>query len=384
MFGNRLPCGHVVAIFGNMEDRMQIEVTSDYRLEDHFLLNKHNERIVKDADIELKDDFHLDCGDVHFINCNFHGLHAIDIGRKSSYIKFSSCNLNRYTPIFHGDRLCLDNCTGYIESHGATYVTIRDAAQMADIRITETYAVKIVGTMPDFLDISLCTNRIDIESASNDKERCSISLRHVSGYGLHIINSKLPNTKLSILKSNMDCMKIGGTELSKVLLDRSVIEFLKVDESQIEQVMSYDSVCHLHAPTNSIKLKLASPPSTFNNSQFTLFKKVFIKPLFGKMDEAILELTVPQNAYVFPPYLSNCGDQSKMRVSKAIPVALYDLDGNRITRLPFWKRIISQYDFKYRYKIWKLATPKEPFDMSTRVCGSGIHGFLTFDEARTY
>lgn len=359
---------------------MQIEVTSDYRLEDHFPLDTNHERIIKDADLTLKADFNIDCGDdVHFINCEFSGPYVIDLGRQCAHIKFSSCKLRRNTPIVNGDQICIENCTGCIEIIGGVYVSVHDAGQMEYVRSNNAYSLNIYGTLPDVLDIYRC-KRININNANNDNDHCSINIQRLAGRYVHIINSKLPNTKLSIMRSNMGCMKICDTELSKLVLDRSVIECLEVDESQIEQVMSHDSVCHLYAPTNSIKLKLASPPSTFNNSQFTLYKKVFIKPLFGKLDEAILELTVPQNAYVFPPYMG----QSKMRVSKAIPVALYDLEGNRITRLPFWKRIISQYDFKYRYKIWKLATPKEPFDMSTRVCGSGIHGFLTFDEARNY
>ena len=366
-----------------MEKRTRIEVTADYRLADHFQQDEYQCRIVKDVDFELKSRFKLDCGDVQFINCKFSGLHSINIGNRSSLITFTKCELNRGTAIVNSDRIILESCTGAAEINGGCYVSINDAAHMECIYITEVYFTTISDALPDILHLSRC-QRLTVNDANNAKDNCLICVYRMSGSGLTIYGSKLPNTKLDIKKSNVEYAEIYNSEVDKIAIEQSVIEWLRVD-ANVGQLISYDSVCHLHQCDNSVKLKLASRPQTFVNSQFTMYKKVFIKSFFSqRLDEAILELNVPQDAEIVPPFNSNQDEQGKMRVSKAMPVGLFTLAGDPITRLPFWKQIISTYDSKYKYRIWKIAKPKEAFDPITKSCGSGIHGFLTFKEARNY
>jgi hypothetical protein len=113
----------------------------------------------------------------------------------------------------------------------------------------------------------------------------------------------------------------------------------------------------------------------------TLYKKakVVCKDTGKQIDEVIVKLEVPDDAKrVYCDY-------GKIRVSKAVTVGFYKLNGKTYTLNTKRGHIaVAQYGTGYEYEIGKTQKPKEAFDSTFGRCGSGIHGFESFQEAVDY
>jgi hypothetical protein len=103
---------------------------------------------------------------------------------------------------------------------------------------------------------------------------------------------------------------------------------------------------------------------------FTAFKKVFNNGI-----EYVLELEIPKSAKrVSTPIGRKC------RASQAKAIAAYNQDGTKTKETIFY----SQHDPEFKYQIGKIAKV-DNFDNNIRVgCTSGIHFFITFEEAKNY
>ena len=75
----------------------------------------------------------------------------------------------------------------------------------------------------------------------------------------------------------------------------------------------------------------------------------------------------------------------KIRVSEAKTVAYYNVEEphNEI-HLNAGDKVISQWDPEYEYVIGRLQRPKYDYYEATGCCGSGIHGYKTFEHAVDY
>ena len=72
----------------------------------------------------------------------------------------------------------------------------------------------------------------------------------------------------------------------------------------------------------------------------------------------------------------------KCRCSKAVVLGFYDLDHNR---LPDDIMVESKYASSFMYKVGEIIEPREPYEENRWIeCASGIHFFMTFDEAVNY
>ena len=70
----------------------------------------------------------------------------------------------------------------------------------------------------------------------------------------------------------------------------------------------------------------------------------------------------------------------KCRASKAVVLALEEVDGT-----PFQGRAISQHCRSFIYEVGKTVYPKEPYENDRwEECASGIHFFITREEAVAY
>lgn len=70
----------------------------------------------------------------------------------------------------------------------------------------------------------------------------------------------------------------------------------------------------------------------------------------------------------------------KCRASKAVVLALEEVDGT-----PFQGRAMSQHDYRFSYEVGKTVYPDKPYDNDRwEVCASGIHFFITREEAVAY
>lgn len=92
--------------------------------------------------------------------------------------------------------------------------------------------------------------------------------------------------------------------------------------------------------------------------------------------DAIIKLEIPEDAK-----RSNATGR-KCRASKAKVISITDRDGNPIGED---KKVFSIHDRTFYYKVGKIIEPTEPFNENPmRECASGIHFFLTREEALYY
>jgi hypothetical protein len=180
--------------------------------------------------------------------------------------------------------------------------------------------------------------------------------------------------------------------LCKIYADNgSKINVLRANKSCIKKLSLTDASVHILAGNDSlighcdmVEYAGATQSHGFPEIPMTLYKKVKLKTytLFGKfvgVGPAIVKLEVPEHAIKH----FSIGSNNKIRVSEAMPVAVLDITGSEI-RLPWRYRITSLFDPTYEYRIGRTAVPKRPFDDSDNTCASGIHGFLSLNEALNY
>ena len=151
------------------------------------------------------------------------------------------------------------------------------------------------------------------------------------------------------------------------------IKELNVRTSMIVRAVSYDN----KLPKISSERSVSFIPT---QQHLTLYKKarVINKADQKRVDEVIVKLEVPDDAKrVY------C-DFGKIRVSKAVTVGFYKLNGKTYNLKPN-RMVIAGYSCTgYEYEIGKTQKPEEAFDPTYGRCGSGIHGFESFQEAVDY
>lgn len=115
------------------------------------------------------------------------------------------------------------------------------------------------------------------------------------------------------------------------------------------------------------------PPS----NEIILYKKVAVWHGSKCSKKIIAKLVVPAEAKrVY------CG-LHKIRVSEAKCVGFYNYDGTEYKQRKGYV-ITSLYSDSYYYQLNKICKPSIDFDGTVGTCGSGIHGFIEFDEAVKY
>jgi len=116
------------------------------------------------------------------------------------------------------------------------------------------------------------------------------------------------------------------------------------------------------------------PPS----NEIILYKKVAVWHGSNRTKNGVIaKLVVPAEAKrVY------CG-LHKLRVSEAKCVGFYNYDGTEY-KLRKGYVITSLHSDSYYYELNKICKPSRDFDGMPGTCGSGIHGFIEFDEAVKY
>ena len=102
-----------------------------------------------------------------------------------------------------------------------------------------------------------------------------------------------------------------------------------------------------------------------SDGAFTAWKKC--------RDGVIAKLLVPETAK------RSSATSRKCRASEAIVLALYDENGNEVDKA------MSQHDSDFIYHVGDTVKPTEQFDENRwEECSSGIHFFVTREEAERY
>ena len=92
--------------------------------------------------------------------------------------------------------------------------------------------------------------------------------------------------------------------------------------------------------------------------------------------DVIVKLLVTENAK------RSSSTTRKCRCSEAKVLSFYDCSHNELSNDTF---VWSSYDKSFIYKIGEIVKPITPFDDNRwNECSTGIHFFITFDEAKNY
>lgn len=215
-----------------------------------------------------------------------------------------------------------------------------------------------------------------------------------------------PITEFFIESCNLDTLEIEYSSVNKFTCSRSnirsfdiwgdskqVVEKLNLYNTLIEGVLNINGpkVNYLYAKTSMITGSFLYNPTDVQKieieksigfippkNEIYLYKKCIIpKPNSEKFTPVIVKLLVPETAErVY------C-DELKIRVSEAKVIQFYDMNG-KVYNLKKDKVVCSSWDRSFVYTIGETVKPVNKFDPESGSCGSGIHGFINFGDAKDY
>jgi hypothetical protein len=297
--------------------------------------------------------------DLFFTDCVFDK----PITFRAGTFHFSNCIFKSDVNFLDIDQAEFDTCT-FIDS---IYVDRATYMYFTKCKINYVYMQNVCSDINfdyspinEFFieDCNLYTLEFEYSSVNNLKcSRCVIKNLDIWG------NSKQTVEKLS---------------LYNVLINNSLnIDGPKVNYLYAKNTMTIGNF--LYNPTDVPKIEIKKsvglvPPK----NEIYLYKKCIIpKPNSEKFTPVIVKLQVPETAErVY------CEDL-KIRVSEAKVIQFYNMDGE-VYKPRKDKYVCSSWDRKFKYNIGETIKPTEKFDPTSGTCGSGIHGFTNFEDAKAY
>ena len=158
-----------------------------------------------------------------------------------------------------------------------------------------------------------------------------------------------PNMKADLSGADLSRANLSGADLSGANMS-----WANLSGADLSGAYHLDKVTGLYLPTIC--------PS---DGAFTAWKKC--------RDGVIAKLLVPETAK------RSSATSRKCRASEAIVLALYDKNGNEVDKA------MSQHDSDFIYHVGDTVKPTERFDENRwEECSSGIHFFVTREEAERY
>ena len=280
-------------------------------------------------------------GTFHFSNCTFKSsVNFLDIDQA----EFDTCT-------FKGS-IYVDRATYlYFTKSKIDYVYMQNVC--SDINFYRT-------SITEFFIENCNLDTLEFEYSSADKLKCSLCIiKNFDTWG-------------------DDKQVIGQLSLYNTLIDNVLnISGPKVNRLYAKTSMNTGSFQYIPKDVSKIEIEKSSgfiPPK----NEIYLYKKCIIpKPCSDKFTPVIVKLLVPETAErVY------C-DELKIRVSEAKVVEFYNLDGE-VYKPKKDKYVCSHWDRNFKYNIGETVKPIDKFDTKSGECGSGIHGFLSFEDAKTY
>lgn len=328
-----------------------------------------------------------------FMNVTFRSAKRVNYSRIFEFYcacEFINCRFETNMELRTERTLLLDNCT-----------TICD--------------IKIYGGNPSLKNCNFSTSCISFEACSNvvvwdskfygchfggfcegyvTMQRCEIT-ENVDVEESHFATFNFIGGKLKTFQfkechihsldlSNQDSSSIVKLKVDQIYIRSSFIDHATFLSDHIKEINVRTSMLNRSVTYDSKLPKIFSERSVGfipTQQHLTLYKKakVVCKDTGNRIDEVIVKLEVPDDAKrVYCDY-------GKIRVSKAVTVGFYKLNGKPYNLNT--KRghiVVAQYGTGYEYEIGKTQKPTEAFDSTFGRCGSGIHGFESFHEAVDY
>ena len=188
-----------------------------------------------------------------------------------------------------------------------------------------------------------------------------------------------------------------GSKLDRVRVTNSIVKLLYADGAS--NIVKMDcNKCIFQNPNDlnnytheNLNLFPTKSVGYGDFNPLTLYKKVYTYPklyaffnAYGfSREEIIAKLEVPRHAERHIDISTG-----KIRVSEAVVTQFYTFDNGKLSATPYepdiFTTVRSLHDKSFKYKVGKIVKPKYGFDKSDNDCGSGIHGFLTPEEAINY
>lgn len=298
--------------------------------------------VISDNDAKALAKVTLLFGDIHvvFDDCKFPDGFMIDTGRGK--LEFVRCESKFNIRITCNGRCFINQC-----KFGGINLLACSKMHLDIIHETE---------IDSYLEIQLCAG-IDVRMLDGKIDAVIINESH---FNLVKIVPALKAVKLS--NTIGDCMTFCN----------DITEFQAHDCMVANGLVLRGKIASKHI-TRCVRM---FPPE----KNLTIYKKCHMCADASMADEfVILQLTVPNSAQrVY-------SEANKLRVSEATVTGIFYVDGTPVPKNVYESRTIySAFDTKYEYHMGAVQKPTLPFDDTAGKCSSGIHGFVTFDEAVEY
>jgi len=349
-------------------------------------------------------------GRIVYENCHFYGSSGVHMYLPRDIV-FEGCT-------FHADAvLHVGNTCEIVRSHACQalrfYDNYRGVGGRSDIRIVDS-------SFDDIMSFRHC-NMLYMENVCHTgyerdhDECCSEYMFGRSNICIFIIdhngNVELDKCKIcdmDVSTSSIPAMKLNDTAFGFIEISNSTIDALTVQgcapnghagaikayRTTLTTVPEFSgSVFPVHMFPTECEGKWAE-----NQDKLTLYKKVWyipgiiVKlPFFGHMlaesfherIPVIARLRVPEGT---PRHLDT--GSGKVRVAEATVDGFFTLDKKTHELVEFKPGHLgsyrSEHDPSFRYANRKRISPRKKFDLTDNTCASGIHGFLTPEDADCY
>ena len=359
--------------FGDANNRTIVEIDEtlnriqpkdkDYR--NTIVFQNVTFRSVKKINYSRIFEIYCDC---NLVNCRFETNMELRTERSLSLDNCTAiCDVKIY-----GGNPSLKNCnfsTSFISFEACSNVVVWDS---------KFYGCHFGGFCEGYVTMQRCeiTENVDVEAS------------HFASF--NFIGGKLKNFQFkechihSLDLSSQDSSSIVNLKVDQIYIRSSFIDHATFLSDHIKEINVRTSMLNKSVTYDSKLPKIFSERSVGfipTQQHLTLYKKakVVCKDTGKKIEEVIVKLEVPDDAKrVYCDY-------GKIRVSKAVTVGFYKLNGKTyILNTRQRHTVIAQYDYEYEYEIGKTQKPKEAFESTFGICGSGIHGFESFKEAVDY
>lgn len=315
--------------------------------------------------------------EVRFEDCTFFNRTHINLGCDAkAYFSYPNCQSN-LTVVGTESKFCSGLTTATFDhAHGIDTVTLTSLDQAY---VREGFAPKIIQADEcGFLELEhLMEQNISGPMVTFRCGRSSSSELSIKNCRLH------ENTNIHISDTAATRLYVHSSSIKRIDIRDSVLLRAYFYQTGVSVLKAVKSVCKDFCSNCNSKFSILAATESvgFPDLPTTLYKKADLYWLWqdsvtSQSKDVILKLEVPKEA-------KKHASSWKYRVSEAKVVAIFDSDMNKI-HPSFLQKIISTYDKSYKYKLGKVAKPKQPFEESDADCASGIHGFLTPEEAKNY
>lgn len=343
-------------------------------------------------------------------NCHFYGCTGMHMYLPRDIV-FEGCT-------FHSDAvLHVGHTCELVRSHAVHalrfYDNYRGVGGCSDIRIVDS-------SFDDILFFRHC-NMIYMENV----HYTGYEREHVEGHsdymfgraniGIFILDH---NGNVELNKCKFCAMDVSTSSIPEMKLNDTAFGFIEISNSTIDALTVQGCAPNGHAGAiKAYQTNLTTVPdfsgSVFpvhmfptecegkwekSQGKFTLYKKVWFMrgilaklPFFGHMlaesfherIPVIARLRVPEGT---PRHLDT--GSGKVRVAEAIVDGFFTMDEKTHELVEFKPGHLGSYrserDPSFRYANQKRIRPRKKFDLTDNTCASGIHGFLSPEDANCY